>query len=54
LQVISDFAEATGRTLKTAIDQVELGGDGTVLLEGAEELPGLLSQAVIQTKDYKN
>jgi len=54
LQVISDFAEATGRTLKTAIDQVELAGDGTVLLQGAEQLPGLLAQAAIKTRDYKN
>lgn len=52
LQGISEFAEATGRTLKSVTNQLE-SSQGALRFEGAEKLPGYYGQVFATFKDTR-
>ena len=52
LQGISEFAEATGRTLKSVTNQLETS-QGALRFEGAEKLPGYYGEVFATFKDTR-
>ena len=52
LQTISEFAEATGRTLKSVVGQTKISGDGAITFAKAQELGlDIITRTAAKSKD---